>query len=385
METSTETQKPEKTFGDLFIRSGKVILSQAEQVPQAMQEAAIVSVQLFDDVYAEALCQETRLTDSGALYWFGHLTGGREGVMEWLWSNGYLTGSINDYTSREVYDITADSKSAIRINELDISKNPQPNENCFYEDPEEIHPAVSGVFKAAAPPPCDTTTVNNRAYIDVLVVYPTEIAGELGNTPEAREVKVLQIIEQTNTIFNNSEVFVTFRLAGHEINDALPADISSATVLWGEDSDKGIVRPLRIAYGADIFSHWNSNGTNGSGYVGKPTNTNVSYGLNTCRYSEVISRYTFAHECGHNLGNMHDRYEYADKAGGNPQQLLEKPGYQFGKCFPTYRTIMAYPNSNQFSDYDSSNDIGRIMHYSNPDVEYNGVPTGTAGGLSTLG
>jgi hypothetical protein len=58
---------------------------------------------------------------------------------------------------------------------------------------------------------------------------------------------------------------------------------------------------------------------------------------------------------------------------------MKSPGYQFGKCFLEYRTVMAYSNSKQLPGYDQSKDKGRIMHYANPDVLYNDVPTGVAG------
>ncbi|MDR2806346.1 MAG: hypothetical protein LBB85_12070, partial [Dysgonamonadaceae bacterium] len=54
-----DIQKIQSSLGAMVLRSGKVILSRAEQVPQAIQEAEILSIQLFDDVYAEALQKET--------------------------------------------------------------------------------------------------------------------------------------------------------------------------------------------------------------------------------------------------------------------------------------------------------------------------------------
>jgi hypothetical protein len=60
---------------------------------------------------------------------------------------------------------------------------------------------------------------------------------------------------------------------------------------------------------------------------------------------------------------------------------MREPGYQFGKCFLEYRTVMAYSNSNQLPGYVAGKDKGRIPHYANPTILYNGVPTGVAGEL----
>jgi hypothetical protein len=362
----------QKIFGPAFVRSGKVLLNEVNNLPHILQTAETLSVQLFEDSYVEAWKKELRITESGAIYWLGNLTGDREGVFELLWSGGYPAGSINDYSSGKVYDITAESTGAIRVTELDASRNLQLNEDCFDhhdEESEEVeHSAQDAALRASV------VTETDSAIIDVLVVYPTYIALQMGNSEPERRAKIEAVIEQTNQIFKNSEVYVRFRLAGHEINNNIPSNATSQSDVFGG------IGGMRAKYGADIVSHWNHNGTSGSGAIGAPGASSAS-GFNTANYAYVLSQYTFAHECGHNLGLRHDRHDYYREAVGSDSRaiLMREPGYQFGKCFLEYRTIMAYANSNQLPGYISSKDKGRILHYANPDVSYNGVPTGVPG------
>jgi hypothetical protein len=365
----SNVQEMQETFGPVFVRSGKVLLNETNSLPHVLPVAEALSVQLFEDTYLEAGKKEVRITESGAIYWIGELTGEREGVFELLWSDGYLAGSINDYSTGRVYDITAKSTGAIRVTELDASKNPQVNEDCFYhhEEEEGEEPEEAG-FRA------DIATETDSAIIDVLIVYPSHIALQMGDSEPERRAKIEAVIEQANQIFKNSKVYIRFRLAGHEINNSIPAAAESQADVFGG------IGGMRSKYGADIVSHWNYGGTSGSGAMGAPGSSSSS-GFNTASYANVLSQYTFAHECGHNLGARHDRHDYYSAAPGTDDRaiLTREPGYQFGKCFLEYRTVMAYANSKQLPGYNSGKDKGRILHYANPDVLYNGVPTGVPG------
>ncbi|MDR1763197.1 MAG: M12 family metallo-peptidase [Dysgonamonadaceae bacterium] len=327
----------------------------------------IISISLHQNAPLKALKTASRITDSGSTFWVGNLTDGRNGVMEFLVKNGCMSGSVRDYDANKVYDISVENGGQVNIKEFDLSE--PHDEECTEIEAEEEYG-----FRAATA----TATPENPALIDILVLYPSQLAtaSYMGSTEAARTAKIEEIIEQTNQIFINSQVYVKFRLAGHEINDVIPHNATSTSDVSGASG----VSSLRNTYGADIVSHWNYDGTAGSGVVGSQS-ASSSAGFNTSKYSEVISRYTFAHECGHNLGSRHDRYEYF-KDGGDHTILLRTPGYQFGKCFLQYRTVMAYDNSKYLPGSDGKAK-SRIMHYSNPNVNYNGVPTGVAGTTPT--
>merc|ERR1719225_1893290 len=77
----------------------------------------------------------------------------------------------------------------------------------------------------------------------------------------------------------------------------------------------------------------------------------------------ALGGYTFGHELGHNMGLDHDKYS---NGGRNTpySQGYHLPGTK-------YRTILAYYRSQE------PNNRLRLNHYSNPDVKFKNVPTGS--------
>ncbi|MDR0834743.1 MAG: T9SS type A sorting domain-containing protein [Candidatus Symbiothrix sp.] len=205
----------------------------------------------------------------------------------------------------------------------------------------------------------------NNYIIDILVLYPTEVAALLGATPAARTAAVNLRIAEANEIFTNSAINVRFRLVHDEINDVISKKPQESVEI-----NTPAVQALRDLYGADIVSHWNVGGTGAKGTGLLFSGTSNKAGYNTVIYSEVVSKYSFVHECGHNLGASHNREEYSS----NTAKLTTLPGYQFGKQFATYRTIMSYGS-------DSSKP--RIKAFSSPTVFYNSSAKTFSNGTNT--
>jgi len=107
------------------------------------------------------------------------------------------------------------------------------------------------------------------------------------------------------------------------------------------------VTDVRGPYSCVIFGPWKP------GYTEYYATLSISYNMSD----------TFVHEAGHCLGAMHDRYTL-----NNPTY----PAYNYGYCLPNtpYATVMAYTDNCPPPQRES------ILHFSNPDVSYQGVPTG---------
>ena len=82
----------------------------------------------------------------------------------------------------------------------------------------------------------------------------------------------------------------------------------------------------------------------------------------------------FLHEAGHALGAHHDRYTRIE--GGTLSSLDDRENYNNAYCLPgnKYATVMSYAFNCPKNAAGAS--IERILYYSNPDVSYEGVPTG---------
>jgi hypothetical protein len=99
--------------------------------------------------------------------------------------------------------------------------------------------------------------------------------------------------------------------------------------------------------------------------------SNVSTAFASSAFS-VVQRdcatgyYSFGHEMGHNMGAHHDRYAAKNENGAYAYShgYVDKPG--------KWRTVMAYNDDCNASGFNCT----RIQYWSNPNVDYQGNPTG---------
>ena len=83
---------------------------------------------------------------------------------------------------------------------------------------------------------------------------------------------------------------------------------------------------------------------------------------------------TFVHEAGHCLGAFHDRY--TSMGQGVISSLDDDKYYNYGYCLPgnKYATVMSYEYNCPKNA--AGDDVEEILYFSNPDVSFEGVPTG---------
>lgn len=198
--------------------------------------------------------------------------------------------------------------------------------------------------------------------IDVLVVY-TPAALNAAGSFSALDFRVQRSIAETNMAMANSLINASLRLVGEvEVNytetGVLQTDLNN--IQAGSGAFSGIPA-LRVQDGADIVSLWVGNGADvaGRGFLPQnPSTPDPTLGYNVVQEQYADNNYVFAHEIGHNLGADEDR---ADTV--TPPTIP----YAYGWTW----TVGNYTIGDIISDAD------RVPYYSNPNVDYQGVPTGS--------
>jgi hypothetical protein len=204
---------------------------------------------------------------------------------------------------------------------------------------------------------------------NVLVVYTADARSAAGGTTAMETLIDLAIVE-TNTIYENSEIDLEVNLVHTQEVDydegTTSGDFSqSLTDLKGKtDGEMDEVHQLRDYYVADFVSLIIDNDSFcGIGYL----MTTLSQSFEDHAFSVVdddcaTGYYSFAHEIGHNMGCHHAVGDAGLSQGAGLYNYSH--GWRFTASSSTYRTVMAYSPGT------------RINHFSNPDVNYLGVPTG---------
>lgn len=280
---------------------------------------------------------------------------GSENSAVFLFHNGdYLNGKVE--LSDRVLNLSGENSGVVKVEEISIEK--QDEKPICEQDSHDLHIDGASLLKPVVNtelPPASNST------IDILVVYSSEYAASYSNSQSQIKAQIETRVAEANVIFERSQIGVTFVLLGFE-EISLSDNTTSGSTVAGSSEAKNI----REQYGADLVSFWTVNGSAGSAqnYSG-----NSSSAYNTSRKRDIESRYTFVHEMGHSMGAKHDRQTYVDKGRGDE---LTPSLYKYGKSFTNYRTVMSYDNC------PSGNSCNRIMNFTNPDIDHNGVPTGIA-------
>ncbi|EKO39333.1 MAG: hypothetical protein B193_1957 [Solidesulfovibrio magneticus str. Maddingley MBC34] len=273
-------------------------------------------------------------------------------------TSGVLYGVVRT-SGRLLYEIAPAGGDAYVIREIDQGSYPDEHEVVV---PDAALPRAADAARAG-------TAADDGSRIDIMVVYTPSTRTAVGGTA-AMASRIALGISETNQGYANSGLVQRFRLvysgevdytesSGDSGFDAALNDLQGTA-----DGKMDNVHALRNAYGADIVSLIiNNDAYCGLGYLMTSTASDfAAYAFNVVHYSCATGYYSLAHECGHNQGAQHER------ANASPPILYSYAyGYQQTAASPPFRTIMAY---------NCDGGCTRVNYWSNPDVSYNGYPTG---------
>ncbi|HEX8337805.1 MAG TPA: Calx-beta domain-containing protein, partial [Pyrinomonadaceae bacterium] len=308
----------------------------------------------------------------GGLVWRGkiHGPGGWSGDVTLSVKGRALSGLI--YLPEAVYEIIPQKDFGHLLVQLDQSLFPPcggalpPGEapETATTDAAPTSAAAESSGAVVAPAGADDGSV-----IDVLVVYSDDVRLALGGTAQA-EAFAQQAVSTTNTAYINSDIHTRLRLAGtlevnHEDNggDLVPA------INWLNFDPT--VNAARNSARADLVAFIVERA--GVCGVGKLMGrSRLGPGFSATSYSVTaracaVGNLTFAHELGHNQGCHHN-----PENGGAPEHASYP--YAYGHYVSgSYRTIMSYVDQCM-----PTSSCPKAPHFSNPSINFNGVPTGIA-------
>jgi hypothetical protein len=142
------------------------------------------------------------------------------------------------------------------------------------------------------------------------------------------------------------------------------------------------VHSWRNIFEADIVSLFAVlSDVGGVGYLPSSPEGDDRLGFNVNRVQQMANTYTLIHEIGHNMGNMHSRNQAASPASMAGGVFPYSTGWRWiGDDGASYASVMTYESSPLDGVVSR-----RTPHFSNPQISYAGVPTGTSSATDPFG
>ena len=363
-------------------------------------ESPMLTLNLFDDAVLEAAIDVVTPTSSGYALW-GRLTGSQVGSVTLVVNGDTVAGSVQ--TPSGTYEIRPARGPAHVIRQIDPSALPPEGEPIAPpSEPRGADPRRSLAARDADSPgagmtdrpgvvvPLDAGDAaegppEDGARIDVLVLYTTAAKEAVGGT-KAIETIIDLMVAVTNQIYAGSDVIQRIHLVRAEEAEVDEINATGFPLVMRDPSDGYLdeVHELRERYAADLV-HLIIDGSHAP-YCGQasitfeePPDEQASYAFGYTRHS--CGAMVFAHELGHNMGLMHDRFvedtadEYArayPHAFGYVNQRGLEPD---APALSQWRTIMAYDRQCREADVQ----CWRMPRFSNPDLSHFGDPLGVPG------
>ncbi|GEM_PF-1426812 len=367
----------------------------APAVPQSRTDgrrvAPEMNVNLFPDRELKLTVDEQRRTEFGGYAFRGQIGDDPLSTGLFVTQNGVMAGVVN-IPGEGAFKIQYVGNGIHQIVELDPSKMARcgvdllpdqfvapagNNNNNNNNGSDSVGPPAEPGGLPVASEPTPTPSLDGLpglqdeapTIVDILVVY-TELSKAGAGGKDGIETLAQLAIEESNLCFSTSGINMQLNLVNVvQANYTETGNIESDLYNLSDGSIPDL-ETLRYAdYKADLVSMITEREDSGTiagiawilYNLSDPGNRDSS-AFSVVRRAYAVGNYVFPHEIGHNLGCAHDR--------NNADNTYRAFPYSYGQRFTaqgvTYATVMTYPPG------------VRIPYFSNPDISYNGTPTGVS-------
>jgi peptidyl-Asp metalloendopeptidase len=315
---------------------------------------------LFDDAIFNTVLDHREVRSTKHFTWSGYIEGFQRSQVTLVVEDGVMVGNIR----------VRDSHFQVRYVGADVHVVHQIDGSRFPPDGEPIPVSLPA---REVVPDFGITAPDDGSTLDVMVVYTTAARAAAGGTTAIRALINLAVAE-TNTAYSRSGVFSRLRLVHQE--EVSYAESTNPVNSFEEDlnrltnpSDGFIdnVHTLRNTYGADMVSLFRAPGAlcGIAWLMATQSNSFEAFAFSVVAVNCAIGNYSFGHELGHNMGLQHDRADApADGVFPFSHGYVDIPH--------NFRDIMGTQTS--------CISCVRIQNFSNPNIVFNGFPTGVPQG-----
>ena len=328
--------------------------ARAVQINFGQLRSGRLFISLPDGVSFEAVRDHQQEWGAGRFDWVGHADGDQGNSVVIGISGNSVAGAFN-YQGR-LFKLEPRADGSHIVSEVETS-DPAPE-----LDPVAVADTLAGGTGSAGD--AALAADGGGPVMDVLVAYTPSVQAQYGAS--GADALIIQAVAEANQAYANSGMtprlnLVHTVLTGYTESGDMGTDL--ARLRSTSDGYMDELHALRDSYGADLVSLI-ENEPQYCGIAYRMASLSASFAssaFSVVHHSCATGYYSFAHELGHNQGAHHDH--------NNASGAIYPYAYGYQEPFNLFRTVMAY---------NCASNCTRIKYFSNPDVLFNGQPTGQA-------
>lgn len=319
---------------------------------EAVARGRAVQLDLFEDVHLKARDIRVAERRGGLLSWSARVGDSPEDVALFVLRGERVTGLVA--TGGSTYRLGTTGSGDIEVLEIDAGALPAEAEPVSFAVAEAI--AGAGEIRSVQRDAVDA--------IRILVAYTPAAAAATADI----EAEAQLAVDAANTAYQNSGMATRLELVATSATDYVESgDITlDLSRLRGTgDGHMDELHSLRNAWLADFVSLLSADGGGFCGIGALMTTVSQAFApsaLNVVWLPCAAANWTMAHELGHNMGCQHEREHAASTPATDWAYGYQQPAGIF-------RTVMA-------TTEECPGACPRVAHFSNPEVDYLGEPTG---------